>query len=37
MTCSCTYDIFDHPRYLTGCADRLRRGIRNVGQFTLTK
>jgi cyclopropane-fatty-acyl-phospholipid synthase len=24
-------------RYLTGCADLFRRGISNVGQFTLTK
>jgi cyclopropane-fatty-acyl-phospholipid synthase len=24
-------------RYLTGCADQFRRGISNVGQFTLTK
>ena len=24
-------------RYLTGCADFFRRGITEVGQFTLTK
>jgi cyclopropane-fatty-acyl-phospholipid synthase len=24
-------------RYLTGCADFFRRGITNVGQFTLVK
>jgi cyclopropane-fatty-acyl-phospholipid synthase len=24
-------------RYLTGCADFFRRGISEVGQFTLTK
>jgi cyclopropane-fatty-acyl-phospholipid synthase len=26
-----------YTRYLTGCADFFRRGITNVGQFTLTK
>jgi mycolic acid methyltransferase MmaA1 len=26
-----------YMRYLTGCADLFRRGISNVGQFTLTK
>ena len=26
-----------YRRYLTGCADFFRRGITNVGQFTLTK
>ncbi|MDD4867562.1 MAG: mycolic acid methyltransferase MmaA1 [Mycobacterium sp.] len=29
------YDKFMH--YLTGCADRFRRGLVNVAQFTLTK
>ena len=29
------YDRF--LRYLTGCADFFRRGITDVGQFTLTK
>jgi cyclopropane-fatty-acyl-phospholipid synthase len=29
------YDRF--MRYLTGCADFFRRGITNVGQFTLVK
>jgi cyclopropane-fatty-acyl-phospholipid synthase len=29
------YDNFMH--YLTGCAERFRRGLINVGQFTLTK
>ncbi|WP_373137960.1 mycolic acid methyltransferase MmaA1 [Mycobacterium marinum] len=29
------YDNFMH--YLTGCAERFRRGLVNVGQFTLTK
>jgi cyclopropane-fatty-acyl-phospholipid synthase len=29
------YDNF--MRYLTGCADRFRRGLINVAQFTLTK
>jgi cyclopropane-fatty-acyl-phospholipid synthase len=24
-------------RYLTGCADLFRRGITNIGQFTLVK
>jgi cyclopropane-fatty-acyl-phospholipid synthase len=26
-----------YMRYLTGCADFFRRGITEVGQFTLTK
>ncbi len=26
-----------YMRYLTGCADNFRRGILEVGQFTLTK
>jgi cyclopropane-fatty-acyl-phospholipid synthase len=26
-----------YMRYLTGCADFFRRGITNIGQFTLTK
>ena len=26
-----------YMHYLTGCADFFRRGITNVGQFTLTK
>jgi cyclopropane-fatty-acyl-phospholipid synthase len=26
-----------YMRYLTGCADFFRRGITNVGQFTLVK
>lgn len=30
-----TYDRY--LRYLTGCADLFRKGISNVGQFTLTK
>src|SRR5437588_48342 len=30
-----TYDNFMH--YLTGCAQRFRRGLINVAQFTLTK
>ncbi|HKI38834.1 MAG TPA: class I SAM-dependent methyltransferase, partial [Mycobacterium sp.] len=29
------YDNFMH--YLTGCAERFRRGMINVAQFTLTK
>ena len=29
------YDNFMH--YLTGCAERFRRGLVNVAQFTLTK
>jgi cyclopropane-fatty-acyl-phospholipid synthase len=29
------YDRYMH--YLTGCADFFRRGICNVGQFTLVK
>lgn len=28
---------YRYMRYLTGCADFFRRGITNVGQFTLTK
>lgn len=31
-------EVYDrYMRYLTGCADFFRRGITNVGQFTLTK
>jgi cyclopropane-fatty-acyl-phospholipid synthase len=31
-------EVYDrYLRYLTGCADFFRRGITNVGQFTLTK
>jgi cyclopropane-fatty-acyl-phospholipid synthase len=31
-------EVYDrYMRYLTGCADFFRRGICNVGQFTLTK
>jgi mycolic acid methyltransferase UmaA len=31
-------EVYDrYMRYLTGCADFFRRGISNVGQFTLTK
>ena len=30
-----TYDRY--MRYLTGCADFFRRGITNIGQFTLVK
>jgi cyclopropane-fatty-acyl-phospholipid synthase len=31
-------EVYDrYIRYLTGCADFFRRGITNVGQFTLTK
>lgn len=31
-------EVYDrYYRYLTGCADFFRRGITNVGQFTLTK
>ena len=31
-------EIYDrYMKYLTGCADFFRRGITNVGQFTLTK
>jgi cyclopropane-fatty-acyl-phospholipid synthase len=31
-------EIYDrYMRYLTGCADFFRRGITNVGQFTLVK
>jgi cyclopropane-fatty-acyl-phospholipid synthase len=35
MTSEEVYDRY--RRYLTGCADFFRRGITNVGQFTLTK
>jgi cyclopropane-fatty-acyl-phospholipid synthase len=35
MTSEEVYDRYLH--YLTGCADFFRRGICNVGQFTLTK
>lgn len=31
------YDNFMFMHYLTGCAERFRRGLVNVGQFTLTK
>jgi len=31
-------EVYDrYMRYLTGCADFFRRGITNVGQFTLSK
>jgi cyclopropane-fatty-acyl-phospholipid synthase len=31
-------EVYDrYMRYLTGCADFFRRGITNIGQFTLTK
>ncbi len=31
-------EIYDrYMRYLTGCADFFRRGITNIGQFTLVK
>ena len=30
-----TYDKYQ--KYLTGCADFFRRGITNIGQFTLVK
>jgi cyclopropane-fatty-acyl-phospholipid synthase len=31
-------EVYDrYMRYLTGCADFFRRGISDVGQFTLTK
>ncbi|MGV0836670.1 cyclopropane mycolic acid synthase family methyltransferase [Mycolicibacterium thermoresistibile] len=31
-------EVYDrYHRYLTGCADFFRRGVTNVGQFTLTK
>jgi cyclopropane-fatty-acyl-phospholipid synthase len=31
-------EVYDrYMRYLTGCADFFRRGITNVGQFTLVK
>ncbi|MEE3066489.1 MAG: cyclopropane mycolic acid synthase family methyltransferase [Actinomycetota bacterium] len=31
-------EVYDrYMRYLTGCADLFRKGISNVGQFTLTK
>ena len=35
ITDQVTYDRY--MRYLTGCADFFRRGITNIGQFTLTK
>jgi cyclopropane-fatty-acyl-phospholipid synthase len=35
LTSEVNYDRF--LRYLTGCADFFRRGITDVGQFTLTK
>ncbi|MDT7764514.1 MAG: cyclopropane-fatty-acyl-phospholipid synthase [Mycobacterium sp.] len=35
ITCDEVYERY--MRYLTGCADFFRRGITNVGQFTLTK
>src|ERR1700737_4280804 len=35
ITSDAVYDRY--MRYLTGCADFFRRGISNVGQFTLTK
>ena len=35
ITDEATYDKY--MRYLTGCADFFRRGITNVGQFTLVK
>ena len=35
LTSQVNYDRF--LRYLTGCADSFRRGITDVGQFTLTK
>jgi cyclopropane-fatty-acyl-phospholipid synthase len=35
ITSAMVYDRYLH--YLTGCADFFRRGICNVGQFTLTK
>ena len=35
ITDQATYDKY--MRYLTGCADFFRRGITNVGQFTLVK
>ena len=31
-------EVYDrYMRYLTGCADFFRRGITNIGQFTLEK
>jgi cyclopropane-fatty-acyl-phospholipid synthase len=31
-------EIYDrYMKYLTGCADFFRRGITNIGQFTLVK
>jgi cyclopropane-fatty-acyl-phospholipid synthase len=31
-------EVYDrYLRYLTGCADFFRRGVTNIGQFTLTK
>jgi cyclopropane fatty-acyl-phospholipid synthase-like methyltransferase len=35
ITSEANYDRF--LRYLTGCGDFCRRGITDVGQFTLTK
>ena len=35
LTSEVVYDRY--MRYLTGCADFFRRGITNVGQFTLVK
>ena len=35
MTDEATYDKY--MKYLTGCADFFRRGITNIGQFTLVK
>jgi cyclopropane-fatty-acyl-phospholipid synthase len=35
LTDQATYDRY--MRYLTGCADFFRRGITNIGQFTLVK
>ena len=31
-------EVYDrYMKYLTGCADFFRRGITNIGQFTLVK
>ena len=35
ITSAEVYDRYLH--YLTGCADFFRRGITNIGQFTLVK
>jgi cyclopropane-fatty-acyl-phospholipid synthase len=35
ITDEATYDKY--MKYLTGCADFFRRGITNIGQFTLVK